>query len=153
MYSGNALKYLLVCAVLSSCGVGDGPSGPRDIVRRSEVVYEEDAGLEGAVRIDSLEWLPFLPFPGPGGITEVEGVFAAIFRNTSADSVRVRYDLRFFDDEECLVDAFIPFGQPVDLAAGEKRRVQGEFLLRADDARQAAHIELLRLVVRVRRVE
>lgn len=147
-------RVTLFFLLLSGCGLAGDSTRPRDIARRSEVSYQDVAvGLEEAVRIDSLEWLPFLPFPGSGGIFEVEGAFAAIFKNSAADSVQVRYDLRFFDDEDSLVDAFIPFGQPVLLAAGERRIVQGEFLVRTDDAIQAARLELLRLVARVRRVE
>jgi len=139
---------------LVGCGLAGDSTRPRDIVRRSEVSYQEVAvGLEGAVLIDSLEWLPFLPFPGSGGIFEVEGAYAAIFKNSAADSVQVRYDLRFFDDEESLVDAFIPFGQPVLLAAGERRIVQGDFLVRTGDAVQASRLELLHLFARVRRIE
>ncbi|MFT5087645.1 MAG: hypothetical protein ACI906_002369 [Candidatus Latescibacterota bacterium] len=147
-------RVTLFFLLLAGCGLAGDSTRSRDTVRRSEVGYQEVAvGLEGAVRIDSLEWLPFLPFPGSGGIFEVEGAFAAIFNNSAADSVQVRYDLRFFDDEDSLVDAFIPFGQPVLLAAGERRIVQGEFLVRTDDAIQASRLELLRLVARVRRVE
>jgi hypothetical protein len=148
----SALLWLLLSWALCSCGLAGDASGPRNIERRSEVVYEEEDGLQGAVRIDSLEWLPFLPFLGSGGLVEVEGVFAGIFVNAADEQVLIRYDLRFFDDEDFLIDAFIPFGQPVVLAAGERRLVQGEFLLRAEDARQASSLELMRLVAKVRHV-
>ncbi len=148
-----ARRWLLVAWALCGCGLVGDASGPRDIKRRSEVVYEEEAGLEGAVRIDSLQWLPLLPFPGSGGLVEVEGVFAGIFVNVVDEQVLIRYDLRFFDDREWLVDAFIPFGQPVVLAAGERLLIKGEFLVRAEDIRQAAGLELMRLVAKVRRAE
>ena len=144
----------LFFALLVGCGLAGDSTRPRDITRRSEVSYQEvAAGLEGAVQIDSLQWLPFLPFPGSGGLFEVEGAFAAIFSNAAEDSVQVRYDLRFFDDEESLVDAFIPFGQPIRLAAGERRIVRGDFIVRTSDVVQASRLELLRLVARVRRVD
>ena len=58
-----------------------------------------------------------------------------MFSNVGDATVWVRYDLRFFDQEEFLIDAFIPIGQPVVLSAGETRRVEGNFLIRTDDPR------------------
>ena len=130
----------------------DGPSGAVE-ARRSEVEFVEDAGLEGSVSIDSLTWWPFLPEPGFGTIAEFEGAFAAVFRNVGDATVWVRYDLRFFDQEEFLIDAFIPFGQPVILSAGKTRRVEGDFLIRTDDPRDFERLALMRLVARIRRPE
>ena len=66
----------------------------------------------------------------------------------------VRYDLRFFDQEEFLIDAFIPLGQPVVLIALEKtQRVEGDFLIRTDDPRDFERLALMRLVARIRRPE
>ena len=130
----------------------DGPSGAVEALR-SEVEFVEDAGLEGSVSIDSLTWLPFFPEPGFGGTAEFEGIFVAVFRNVGAATVWVRYDLRFFDQEEFLIDAFIPIGQPVVLSAGETRRVEGDFLIRTDDPRDFERLALMRLVARIRRPE
>ena len=80
-----------------------------------------------------------------------EGIFAAVFRNVSDSTVWVRYDLRFFDQEEFLIDAFIPIGQPVILSAGETRRVEGDFLIRTNDPRDFERLALMRLVARIRR--
>ena len=136
--------------VLGGCfAAEDGPSGAVDVLR-SEVEFVEDAGLEGSVAIDSLTWWPLLPQPGFGQTAEVEGVFAAVFRNVGQATAWVRYDLRFFDPEEFLIDAFIPIGQPVVLSAGEVRRVEGDFLIRTDDPRDFARLALMRLVARIR---
>ena len=77
----------------------------------------------------------------------------AVFRNVGADTVWVRYDLRFFDQEEFLIDAYIPLGQPVVLSAGEEQRVEGDFLIRTDDPRDFGRLALMRLVARIRRPE
>ena len=130
----------------------DGPSGAVEALR-SEVEFVEDAGLEGSVSIDSLTWLPFFPEPGFGGTAEFEGIFVAVFRNVGEATVWVRYDLRFFDQEEFLIDAFIPLGQPVVLSVGETRRVEGDFLIRTDDPRDFDRLALMRLVARIRRPE
>ena len=139
--------------VLGGCfAAEDGPSGAEDGLH-SEVEFVEDEGLAGSVLIDSLTWWPLLPRPGLGGTAEFEGVFVAVFRNVGAAAVWVRYDLRFFDREEFLIDAFIPLGQPVVLNAGAARRVEGDFLIRTDDPRDFERLALMRLVARVRRPE
>ena len=148
MNMGIALVLLLVGCFASE----DVLSGAVDVLR-SEVEFVEDEGLEGSVSIDSLTWWPFFPEPGFGGTAEVEGVFVAVFRNVGESTVWVRYDLRFFDQEEFLIDAFIPLGQPVVLIAGETRRVEGDFLIRTDDPRDLERLALMRLVARIRRPE
>ena len=148
MSMGIALVLLLGGCFASE----DVPSGAVDALL-SEVEFVEDEGLEGSVSIDSLTWWPFLPQPGFGGTAEVEGVFVAVFRNVGADTVWVRYDLRFFDQEEFLIDAYIPLGQPVVLSAGEEQRVEGDFLIRTDDPRDFGRLALMRLVARIRRPE
>lgn len=143
--------WIVLVLLLGGCfAAEDGPSDAVDVLR-SEVEFVEDAGLEGSVSIDSLTWLPFLPQPGFGTIAEFEGIFAAVFRNVGEATVWVRYDLRFFDPEEFLIDAFIPIGQPVVLNAGETRRVEGNFLIRTDDLRDFERLALMRLVARIRR--
>ncbi len=142
----------LVLLLVGCFAAEDGPSDAVDVLR-SEVEFVEDEGLAGSVAIDSLTWLPFLPRPGFGTTAEFEGVFVAVFRNVGATTVWVRYDLRFFDQEEFLIDAFIPIGQPVILSAGETRRVEGDFLIRTDDPRDFDRLALMRLVARIRRPE
>ena len=146
MSMGIALVLLLVGCFAAE----DGPSGAVQALR-SEVEFVEDEGLEGSVSIDSLTWLPFFPEPGFGTTAEFEGIFVAVFRNVGETTVWVRYDLRFFDQEEFLIDAFIPTGQPVVLSAGETRRVEGNFLIRTDDPRDFERLALMRLVARIRR--
>ena len=142
--------WIALVLMLGGCfAAEDGPSGAVDVLR-SEIEFVEDAGLEGSVAIDSLTWWPFLPQPGFGETAEVEGAFVAVFRNVGEATVWVRYDLRFFDSEEFLIDAFIPFGQPVVLSAGEVRRVEGEFLIRTDDPRDFERLALMRLMARIR---
>ena len=137
---------IVLVLVLSGCfAADDGPSGAVGTLH-SEVEFVADDGLEGSVAIDSLTWRPFLPQPGFGA----EGVFVAVFRNVGQAAVWVRYDLRFFDQEGFLIDAFIPTGQPVVLSPGEARRIEGDFLIRADDPRDFARLALLRLVARIR---
>ena len=148
MSMGIALTLLLVGCFATE----DSPSDAVDVLR-SEVEFVEDEGLEGSVSIDSLTWLPFLPQPGLGSVAEFEGVFAAVFSNVGTETVWVRYDLRFFDQEEFLIDAFIPFGQPVVLNAGETRRIEGDFLIRTDDPRDFEWLALMKLVARIRRPE
>ena len=142
----------LVLLLVGCFAAEDRPSDAVDVLR-SEVEFVEDEGLEGSVSIDSLTWLPFLPQPGLGTIAEFEGIFTAVFSNVGEETVWVRYDLRFFDQEEFLIDAFIPFGQPVILSAGETRRVEGDFLIRTDDPRDFYRLALMRLVARIRRPE
>ncbi len=139
--------------LLGGCfAAADRPSGAVEALR-SEVEFVEDAGLEGSVSIDSLAWWPFLPEPGFGETAESEGTFAAVFRNVGQAAVWVRYDLRFFDQEEFLIDAFIPLGQPVVLNAGQTRRVEGDFQIRTDDPRDFGRLALMRLVARIRHPE
>ena len=141
---------LALVLLLSGCfALEDGPSGGVEMLR-SEVEFVEDEGLEGSVSIDSLTWWPFLPQPGFGTTVEFEGAFVAVFRNVGEATVWVRYDLRFFDPEEFLIDAFIPIGQPVVLNAGETRRVEGDFLVRTDDPRDFERLALMKLVARIR---
>ena len=142
----------LVLLLVGCFAAENGPSDPVDVLH-SEVEFVEDEGLEGSVSIDSLTWLPFLPQPGFGETVEIGGAFVAVFRNVGESTVWVRYDLRFFDQEEFLIDAFIPFGQPVILSAGETRRVEGDFLIRTNDPRDFERLALMRLVARIRRPE
>ena len=143
--------WVVLALFLVGCFAGDdGFSGNSERqILRGEAEFVHDEGLEGSIVVDSLRWMPFLPMQGFGGV-EFEGVFVAEFRNIGEERVWVRYDLRFFDQEDFLVDAFIPFGQPVKLEVGEKKRVEGEFRIRAEDPRDFERLSLMRLVTRVR---
>ena len=145
---------MLVVLMLAGCFSGrDRVSSDRQPLA-SEVEYiEVDEGLEGSVEIDSLLWQPFLPLPGSGleGSVDFDGAYEGVFRNVGIEQVWVRYDLRFFDRDEFLIDAFIPFGQPVVLAAGEQKKVTGELRIRVGDPRDIELLSLMRLGVRVRR--
>ena len=88
-------------------------------------------GLSEAVVVDSASCLPAVELPtGQENDVEVEGPFRIEFRNTSDQALQMRYDLRFFDDTGFVIDWFIPFGQPVDFAAGQTRVEEGTFVVR-----------------------
>ena len=151
---------LLIVLFWAGCFAGRDRVGSDREPLRSEVEFAEaDEGLEGSVQINNLVWQPFLPLPGSGlgGAGEFagqfDGAYAGVFRNVGTEEVWVRYDLRFFDREEFLIDAFIPFGQPVVLAAGEVKKVEGELRIRVGDPRDIELLSLMRLVARVRRPE
>ena len=110
-----------ILLLLVGCFAGENGAGSERGALRSEVEFVADEGLEGSVVVDSLAWIPFLPHLGFGSTTEFEGGFSGVFRNVDTTEVWVRYDLRFFDREEFLIDAFIPFGQPVVLAGGNRK--------------------------------
>ena len=150
-----AIQGFLMCGLmLTGCGLVGDATRPRDVKRTSEVVFQAVADrLMDHVAIDSLEWVPFLPMPLSNGTFEIAGGFAAVFHNGGPNPVGVRYDLRFFDDEEMLVDAFIPFGQPIVLEPRQRRVVQGEFILRTGDLYRMEHLSHMQLVARVRHPE
>ena len=140
--------------MLTGCGLVGDATRPSDVKRTSEVVFQAVAdGLVDHVAIDSLEWVPFLPMPLSNGTFEIAGGFAAVFHNGGPNPVGVRYELRFFDDEDTLVDAFIPFGQTILLEPGQRRIAQGEFILRTGDLYQTKHLSHMQLVARVRHPE
>ena len=143
----------LLMVLWVGCFTGRDRVGSDREVLRSEVEFVEvDEGLESSVQIDSLIWQPFLPLPGSGleGSGDFDGAYQAVFRNVGTQEGWVRYDLRFFDREEFFLDAFIPFGQPVVLAAGEVKKIEGEFRVRLGDPRDIELLSLMRLGVRVR---
>ena len=149
MSMGIALVLLLGGCFASE----DVPSGVVDALR-SEVEFVEDEGLEGSVSIDSLTWWPFFPAAGIRGNSRSRGSLCGrVSQCRRRSTVWVRYDLRFFDQEEFLIDAFIPLGQPIVLIAGEEQRVEGDFLIRTDDPRDFERLALMRLVARIRRPE
>lgn len=135
---------------MASCGLAGKGTGPSDQGLRAEAVIEAEAGLEGAVRIDSVAWQPtFLGFEEGGLPGELEGRFRARFANLIGQELQIRYDLRFYDRDDFLIDAFIPFGQPVRLASRQVQRVEGTFLLRPRDPRSLEAIALMRLCAKV----
>ncbi|MEW6750226.1 MAG: hypothetical protein AB1505_04530 [Candidatus Latescibacterota bacterium] len=134
----------------AGCDLTSNPGGPGRVAPRMEVVVEPEAGLEGAVQIDSLSWRPLPVELGPDlDVAFFEGTFSARFVSLAQREVEVRYDLRFLDEDGFLVDRFIPFGQPVRLPAGQVRRVSGEYSLRADEPWELERVVILRLHARV----
>lgn len=135
---------------LWSCGLSKIGDRDRGDLPRSEAVILFEPGLEGSVRIDSLSWLPALvPLGETITATELEGVFRARFTSLAPRPIQLRYDLRFYDRDGFLVDAFIPFGQPVKLAPAEVRVVEGEFRLQAITAADLGRIVVMRLYATV----
>jgi len=132
------------------CGLTDDPTGPGDIERRTEIILESEEGLEEAARVDSLVWRPFPPELGfENEIQAIEGTFSALFTNLTDQSLQIRYDLRFYDREDFLIDAFIPFGQPVRLSSRETLPVEGTFRIRSDDPRDLERLAMMRLFAKV----
>jgi hypothetical protein len=141
------LARFLLLAWLAGCGpIGD-PSGPGRIEPRTEVVLEP-ADLERAVRIDSVVWALDLASLDPGRSRELEGTFRAVFANLTDQELALRYDLRFYDPDDFLVDDYIPLGQPVMLAPRQTRRVEGDLLIQAGDPDELERIATLRLYAR-----
>lgn len=115
------------------CGDAEDPLRWRDPedLRTVLQIVSAPPGLTEAVSVDSASWFPAAElFTGNEDDVEVEGPFRIVFRNTSDQPLRMRYDLRFFDDTGFAIDWFIPFGQPVDFAAGQTRIEEGTFVVR-----------------------
>ena len=117
------------------------------------MVVEAGEGLEEAVRVDSAFWQPGIFAVGSEDKLEVDGRFRIIFRNLTDLELEVRYDLRFLDRDEFLIDLFIPFGQPLVLGAGAAREVQGTFSIRIREEREIDLIAIMRIVAKVAKRE
>ncbi len=137
----------------TGCGLGGGAMGTAEVDRRTEVVVEAGEGLEEAVRVDSAFWQPNLFAAGSGEDLEVDGSFRVTFRNLTDLGLVVRYDLRFLDRDEFLIDLFIPFGQPLILEAGGTQEVEGTFSIRIRDERDIELIAIMRIVAKVAKRE
>ena len=131
------MRATLTAAVLGlmawGCGDAENPLRWRDPADLRTVLQIESAppGLSEAVAVDSASWFPAAQIPtGNEDDVEVEGPFHIRFRNTSEQPLRMRYDLRFYDDTGFVIDWFIPFGQPVVLAAGQAVIEEGTFVVR-----------------------
>ena len=131
----------LAAAVLGfgawGCGDAEDPLRWRDPEDLRTVLQIESAppGLSEAVVVDSASWFPAaLLATGNENDVEVEGPFRIVFRNTADQPLRMRYDLRFFEEGGFLIDWFIPFGQPVVFAAGQAIVEEGTFLVRTTPA-------------------
>jgi hypothetical protein len=125
------LLMALLCII--SCGEGSSV-GPRDpsSLHSQWVVESAPDSLAEAVVVDSVFWNPAALLPtGDASVFEVEGPFLILLRNTATESLQMRYDLRFLDEDDFLVDRFIPFGQPVVLAGGQSARLEGRFVIRS----------------------
>jgi hypothetical protein len=132
-YSPALLRVVAVLAMvwMTGCGLLDGATGPGSFQRRSVVLYEPAAGWEEAVLIDSITWLPAFVDTGydMGMDQTVDGTFAARFVNLTERRLQLRYELRFYDPDDFLMDSFFPFGQPVQLEGNETRWIRGDFAL------------------------
>lgn len=127
------------------CGQGDVPTRQEEVELRSEVVYEN--GIEAVVQVDSVVWqLGRLNATIPDDV-EIEGDFQFSLVNRLQDPAIVRYELHFLDENDLLVDVFFPFGQPVELGAGESRQVAGSFVVRLGDVEDLPFVRTLRIVV------
>lgn len=136
-----------VLILLAGCGLMRDPTGPHPL-RTTQVILEPEAGWEGTVRVDSVQWLPIISDRGTDGYTdETEGTFIVWFANLSERQVQVRYELRFYDDDDFFLDHFFPFEQPLRLDPGERRRVNGMFRL-GISLHDAIRLATMRLVVR-----
>ncbi|HJP30077.1 MAG TPA: hypothetical protein QGF95_05930 [Candidatus Latescibacteria bacterium] len=145
---------VLLLLGLTAVACGDGSTlGPRDpaALQTRLVVESAPDGLAEAVVVDTAFWNPVaLLATGDDTVLEVEGPFSIVFRNTTQESLEMRYDLRFLDDGDFLVDRFIPFGQPVSLAAGQPQRQEGRFVIRS--TRQIGRFGLVTMQIAVRLV-
>jgi hypothetical protein len=136
-----------------SCGEGSsvGPRNPFSL--HSEWLLESAPdSLAEAVVVDSVFWNPaaLLPTGDPSSF-EVEGLFLILLHNTATESLQMRYDLRFLDEDDFLVDRFIPFGQPVLLAAGQSSRLEGRFVIRSTPDIGRFGLLTMRIAVRLTR--
>jgi len=148
----QSILILAACVGIAGCGLVGDPADPGDIEKRTEVVLQPEEGLEGAVRIDSVAWrLTFFEFGFDEELQELEGAFLARFANLTEHPLQIRYELRFFDPDDVLIDFFFPFGQPVRLEPSQVLLVEGEFIIQADDSRDLERIATMRLVARVMR--
>ncbi|HCL30895.1 MAG TPA: hypothetical protein DIC52_21005 [Candidatus Latescibacteria bacterium] len=129
------MRSLLLVGLLLASACGDGSTfGPRDpaSLHTEWVVESAPEGLIERVVIDSVFWNPAALLPtGDDAVVEVEGPYLILFRNTGEQALEMRYDLRFLEEGGFLVDRFIPFGQPVRLAAGQQTRQEGRFVIRS----------------------
>ena len=129
------MRYVPFLLTLAAVACGDGSAtGPRDpaSLHTQWVVESAPAGMTEAVVVDSAFWNPAaLLLTGDDAVLEVEGPFSILFRNTGEELLEMRYDLRFLAVDGFLVDNFIPFGQPVRLAAGQQVLQEGTFVIRS----------------------
>jgi len=148
------LSAVLLClATVAGCGLGGDTTGPNGSAFRTEVTITAESGLEQAVEIDSVSWSPsFIPLE-LGRTEEMTGVFFISFRSRTGAPLEIRYELRFLDRDEFLVDVFNPFGQPVRLGPRETKPVEGDFRIRFGQSGDADIPVIMRVVVRVARAQ
>ena len=141
---------LLVCVLLWGCGDGDNSTNSlfEEGDRRSVlIVVDAPEGHASAVTIDSVQWLPTAVFPAPGQMLEIVGDYVIAFRNDSESVFELRDDLRFFDNDDFLVDNFIPFDLPLRLPAKSTTWQRGEFVLRGEPDAARFGLRTLRIAV------
>lgn len=146
----RCLWILVSCLLLLGCGDGDdkGRSLFDDDDRFTTLIIDgETAGHETAVRLDSVSWYPTTVLPAPGHTLEIVGDFAIAFHNDSDVILYLSDDLRFFDDDDFLVDNFIPFSLPLRLEPGAITWQRGEFVLRGGPDAARYGLRTLRIVI------
>ena len=137
----------LLLLIGSSCGGGDAPVRQEDVELRHEVEYID--GYEATVAVDSVAWqLGRLNDTIPDDV-EIEGVFRFCLQNLRQESTSSRHELRFFDEDDQLVDVYFPFGQPVELAPAESRRMEGGFVISFGYIEDLRFIRTMRVVVKL----
>lgn len=132
-----------------SCGNGNPIDRDRP-TRRTEIIVEDaPSGLEQSVQLDSSRWQPRAFLPDSEGGWEIEGIYFLRFHNQADQALDLRYELRFLDADEFLLDVFIPFGQPLRLVARSTQDGIGEFVIRARGQVQEVQPVVLQVAVRV----
>lgn len=140
----NLIGAGVFCVSFIACGLSDRGNGPDSGSLLSRVEFVSEDGLQTAVSVDSVSWVPsFFPIEFGGG-QELAGSFAIRFTNVTNTRLEIRYELRFLDRDEFTIDVFNPFGQPIRLGPGGADEVSGEFRIRM---RQPSDIELLRTLL------
>ena len=141
-----------VLTVGSGCSDGEGPTRSLldDAQRMSLLIVEEaPAGSEAVVRLDSVGWRPTLVLPAPGQTLEISGDYAIGFYNDSDTAYELRDDLRFYDDDDFLIDNYIPFSLPVRLEPRMTTWQKGQFVLRGEPDAARYGLRTLRIVIRL----
>ena len=141
LWSG-ALAAVLVAAGVG-CG-GDAPVRQQDVVLHHEVQFRD--GTEAVAAVDSVSWQLGRINDTIPGEAEIEGVYRLVLTNLSPEPATVRFELRFLDEDGLLVDVYFPFGQPVELAAGERRTLGGGFFVRLGDLSELRFLRTMQVV-------
>ena len=141
LWTGVLAAVLLAASV--GCG-GDAPVRQQEVVLHHELQFQD--GTEAVVAVDSVSWqLGRIDETIPGE-AELEGIYQLALTNLLLEPATVRFELRFLDEDGLLVDVYFPFGQPVELAAGERRTLDGGFLVRLGDLSEVRFLRTMEVV-------